>query len=42
MLGIYAQTFMTATRQRPCVRVALPRRRWWHGKRTKCIDLERL
>ncbi len=42
MLDIYAQTFMIATRQRRCVRVTLPKLRWWQGKRTKCVDLERL
>lgn len=42
MLNVYTQTFMMAARQRRCVRVRLPRTRWWQGKRTKCIDLERL
>ena len=43
MLGIYAQSFMTATRT-GTVRVkdvppAKPRRaRWWHRAKTRCID----
>ncbi|WP_299371098.1 hypothetical protein [uncultured Tateyamaria sp.] len=42
MLDIYAQTFMNATRNRRCTSVKLPRKRWWHGPRTTCINLDRL
>lgn len=42
MLDIYAQTFMTATRTRPCTRVRIPGRKWWQRPQTKCIDLSRL
>ncbi len=42
MLDIYAQTFMTATRNRRCTSVRVPRKRWWQTKRTTCIDLDRL
>lgn len=42
MLNIYAQTLMTATRTGRCVRIELPRTRWWHPKRTQCIDLDKI
>lgn len=44
MLDIYAQTFMTATRNRNrnCTPVQVKGRRWWHPTVRKCIDLTRL
>lgn len=44
MLNIYAQAFMTATRNsRRSTRVMDTRKRkWWQPARTKCIDLDRL
>lgn len=42
MFDIYAKTFMTAARQRPCVRVKAERRQWWLRGQTRCIDLDKL
>jgi hypothetical protein len=42
MWNIYADSFMIATRTRRCTRVELPKTRWWHLTRTKCIELDRL
>lgn len=48
MLNIYAHAFMTATRT-PCVRLRdmpaatdKPRRRWFSGTKTRCIDPAKL
>lgn len=42
MLDIYAQTFMTASRQRNCTPVRVEGRRWWQFATLKCIDLTKL
>lgn len=42
MFDIYARTFMTATRHRPCVRVKTGQRRGWLRRQTRCIDLDKL
>ena len=42
MFDIYAHTFMTATRQRPCTRVRVLQRRGWLKRQTRCIDLDKL
>lgn len=42
MLDIYAQTFMTATRQRSCTPVRVKGRKWWQRGFSKCIDLSKL